>query len=208
MSEKINSKCAKCRRAGEKLMLKGEKCIGPKCPFAKRSYPPGAHGPDRKRSKTSGYGKQLAEKQKVKRMYGLIERQFSNIVSEAVSKIGDTSKILVGMLESRLDNVVFRAGFAKSRLAARQLVSHGLITVNGRKIDVPSYRVKVGSSVAIKESARKKKGMEGFSERLAKAELPAWLSVDPQAYTMKVLNAPTLDNPNFNAQAIIEFYSR
>lgn len=208
MSEKINSKCAKCRRAGEKLMLKGEKCVGPKCPFAKRSYAPGAHGPDRKRSKLSGYGKQLLEKQKVKRMYGLIERQFSNIVSDAVGKVGDTSKILVGLLESRLDNVVFRAGLAKSRISARQLVSHGLVTVNGKKIDVPSYRVKTGSTVAIKESAGKKKGMEGLSERLAKAEFPAWIGVDPQALSAKVLNAPTLDNPNFNAQAIIEFYSR
>ncbi len=189
-------------------MLKGEKCIGPKCPFAKRSYPPGAHGPDRKRKKISGYGKQLAEKQKVKRMYGLLEKQFSNLVSEASSKVGDTSKTLIGMLESRLDNVVFRAGFAKSRLSARQLVSHGLVTVDGKKIDVPSYRVKTGSIVAVKESAQKKKGMEGLTERLAKVEFPAWLSVDPEALSAKILNSPFLDNPNFNVQVIIEFYSR
>lgn len=208
MSIKVNSKCAQCRRAGEKLMLKGEKCIGPKCPFAKRSYPPGMHGPDKKRVKISGYGKQLKEKQKIKRMYGLLERQFSNLVAEASRKKGDTSKILTAYLESRLDNVVFRAGFAKSRLSARQLVSHGLISVNGRKVDVPSFRAKPGMIIAIKEDKKKKRGLENLSERIAKAELPSWLSVNPELLSAKILNDPILENPNFNAQSIIEYYSR
>ena len=208
MSQKVNSKCAQCRRAGEKLMLKGEKCVGPKCPFAKRSYPPGMHGPDKKRVKISGYGKQLKEKQKIKRMYGLLERQFSNLVSEAARKKGDTSKILTAYLESRLDNVVFRAGFAKSRLSARQLVSHGLITVNGRKVDVPSFRAKPGMIIAIKENKKKKTGLENLGERIAKAELPSWLSVNPELLSAKILNDPILENPNFNAQSIIEYYSR
>ena len=189
-------------------MLKGEKCLGPKCPLAKRNYPPGMHGPEQKRSKLSGYGRQLKEKQKVKRIYGLMERQFSNYVEEASTKIGDTSKYLIAYLESRLDNVVFRAGFAKSRLSARQLVSHGLFTVNGRKTDIPSYRVKVGDTVSVKETAKTKKVFQGLEERLAKAELPAWLSVDAKSFSAKTLNAPTLDNPNFNPQSIVEFYSR
>ncbi len=189
-------------------MLKGEKCMGPKCPFGKRSYAPGVHGPDSRRSKISGYGKQLKEKQKVKRIYGLLERQFSNYVAEAEGKVGDTSKWLTQYLESRLDNVVYRGGLAKSRLGARQLVSHGLIAVNGGKVDVPSFRVKPGMVVAIKEGAKKKKGMENIGERLTKAEFPSWISVDATALSVKVLNLPTLENPNFNAQSIIEFYSR
>lgn len=209
MSEKLNSKCAKCRAAGEKLMLKGEKCIGSKCPFAKRSYPPGDHGPDKKRrGKISGYGRQLMEKQKVKRMYGLMEKQFSAVVAEAESRTGDTGKILVSILESRLDNIVYRAGFARSRMSARQMVTHGLVTVDGKKLDVPSARIKVGAIISIKESAKKKKGLEGLSERLAKVELPSWLSVDANALSIKVLNTPALENPNFNVPAIIEFYSR
>jgi len=208
MSQKVNSKCAQCRRAGEKLMLKGDKCVGPKCPFVKRSYPPGMHGPDKKRVKISGYGKQLKEKQKIKRIYGMLERQFSNLVAEASLKEGDTSKILTSYLESRLDNAVFRAGFAKSRLSARQLVSHGLITVNGRRVDVPSFRAKPGMIIAVKENKKKKRIMENLSERIAKAELPSWVSVNPEALSAKILNEPVLENPNFNAQSIIEYYSR
>lgn len=208
MSLKINSRCAQCRRAGEKLMLKGEKCLGPKCPFVKRSYPPGMHGPDQRRAKLSGYGKQLKEKQKVKRAYGLIERQFANLVEEAQNKVGDTSKILVNLLESRLDNVVYRAAFGKNRMNARQLVSHGLITVNGKKVDIPSFRVKAGMVVAIKPEAKSKKAFENFTERLTKADYPSWISVDPVAFSARILNAPALENPNFSAQSIIEFYSR
>lgn len=208
MSEKINTKCAQCRRAGEKLMLKGEKCLTPKCPMNKRNYPPGMHGLNQKRTKMSGYGRQLKEKQKVKRVYGLIERQFANYVNEAAKKVGDTGKLLVASLESRLDNVVFRAGFAKSRLTARQLVNHGHFTVNGRKVDIPSYRVKSGDVVAVKESAKNKKGMQGLEERLAKAEYPSWIGVDAKTLSAKVLNIPTLENPNFNPATIIEFYSR
>lgn len=208
MSVKINSKCVKCRRAGEKLMLKGEKCLGPKCPFNKRNYAPGMHGPDKKHAKISGYGKQLKEKQKVKRMYGLVERQFENYVEEASRKVGDTSKFLIGYLESRLDNTVFRAGLAKSRLAARQLVSHGLITVNDRKVDIPSFRVKPGSVISVKKEYKNKKVFEGLEERLSKAEFPSWLGVDAKDMSAKVLNQPVLETPNYNAQSIIEFYSR
>jgi len=208
MSKKINSACAKCRRAGEKLMLKGEKCFGPKCPLTKRNYPPGMHGPTQKRTKTSGYGKQLREKQKAKRLYGLLERQFANYVTEASSKVGDTSKYLIQYLESRLDNAVYRAGFSKARLSARQLVGHGLMSINGRRVDVPSYRVRVGDVIAVKESAKNKKVFQGLAERLAKIDPPAWIGLSANDLSFKVLNPPAIDEPGFDAKMIIEFYSR
>lgn len=208
MSIKINSKCAQCRRATEKLMLKGDKCLGPKCPLGKRNYPPGMHGPDQKRAKISGYGKQLREKQKVKKIYGILERQFANYVAEAESKVGDTSKYLLSYLESRLDNVVYRMGFCKSRIAARQVVGHGHITVNGRKTDIPSYRVRVGDVIALRESDKNKTSFQSIGERLAKAEPPSWIGIDAQTVSAKILNTPIADNPIFNANSIIEFYSR
>jgi len=208
MSQKINTHCAKCRRAGVKLMLKGDKCLGPKCPFAKRSYAPGQHGPDSRRGKLSGYGSQLREKQKAKRIYGLIEKQFANYVAKSSKKVGDTPKILLVALETRLDNVVYRMGLGKSRLAARQIVSHGLVTVNGKKVDVPSYAVKIGDIVALSAKGKNKKGFENIAERLAKIEAPAWLAVNSKEISAKVLNVPQVDDPGFNTRAIIEYYSR
>jgi small subunit ribosomal protein S4 len=208
MSKKINSNCAKCRRAGVKLILKGEKCLGPKCPFAKRSYAPGQHGPDARRAKLSGYGTQLKEKQKAKRIYGLIERQFSNYVTKSSAKTGDTSKILLAALESRLDNVVYRMGLGKSRLGARQIVSHGLVTVNGKKLDIPSYSVRVGEVVGLSTKGKAKKGFENIAERLSKIDAPSWLSVDSKDVSAKVLNVPQVDDAGFNAKLVIEFYSR
>ncbi len=208
MSLKTNSRCAQCRRAGEKLMLKGEKCLGPKCPMTKRSYPPGMHGPDQKHVKISGYGKQLREKQKVKRIYGILEKQFSNYVAEAAEKVGDTSKYLLSYLESRLDNVVYRMGLCKSRITARQIVSHGHIMVNGKKLDVASARVRVGDVVALRDGAKNKKEFQGISEKLVKVEAPVWLGLDAKTASAKILNMPMVENPIFNAKAIIEFYSR
>ncbi len=208
-TKKISTACSQCRRAGEKLFLKGEKCMTPKCPILKRNFPPGQHGTGKKRGgKLSGYGKQLREKQKVKKMYGILEKQFSNYVSEAESKPGDTSKYLVMALESRLDNAVFRAGFTKSRAAARQMVKHGSISVDGEKVDIPSYRVSVGEVISLSSKAKNKKGFEGMAEKLAKAETPAWLSVDSKEIKAKILNTPTDEDPNFNAKVIVEFYSR
>lgn len=208
MSKKINTNCAKCRRAGVKLMLKGEKCLGPKCAFAKRSYAPGQHGPDSKRAKLSSYGAQLKEKQKAKRIYGLIERQFSNYVTKSSAKTGDTSKILLAMLESRLDNVVYRMGLGKSRLDARQIVGHGLVTVNGKKLDIASYNVKVGEVVGLSTKGKGKKAFEKIAEKLAKTEAPVWLGIDSKDISAKVLNVPHVDDAGFNTKAIIEFYSR
>lgn len=176
--------------------------------LAKRNFPAGQHGAQRKRAKVSGYGKQLREKQKVKLTYGLKEKQFANYVAEASKKTGDTSKYLLSYLESRLDNVVFRAGLAKTRPAARQMVSHGMITVNGSKVDIASYRVRVGEVVGVKEKSLKSKLFEGISDVMQKKEAPAWLAVDAKKVTAKVVNQPTLQNPNFDANAIAGFYSR
>ncbi len=203
MARNLEPKHKMCRKFGEKL------CDSPKCPVTRRSYPPGQHGPNQKgHKKISGYGRQLREKQKVKKIYGILERQFSNYVAEAAKKTGDTSKFLVTYLESRLDNVVYRMGIAKSRRAARQLVSHGHIAVNGKKLTIPSYRVRVGESIGVREEARKKTIFAPLAEALAKVETPAWLSIEPKTLTGKVLNSPIVDNLHFDAKSIIEFYSR
>jgi small subunit ribosomal protein S4 len=202
MARDLRPKHKLCRLYGEKL------CDSAKCPITRRNYPSGQHGQERKRAKLSGFAKQLREKQKAKFVYGLLERQFSNYVAEASKKTGDTSKIFLSYLESRLDNVVFRSGFAASRRLARQLVTHGHITVNGRKLDIPSYRVKVGDVVSIKEGSKKSKVFESLAERMSKTEAPSWLAVEPKNSTGKVLNAPSLERPNFDAKLIVEFYSR
>lgn len=174
----------------------------------KRNTPSGVHGAGRKRAKLSNYGKQLREKQKAKRLYGILEKQFSNYVTEASKKTGDTSKILVQYLESRLDNVVYRAGFAASRGAARQMVSHGHITVNGKKLDIPSYRVRVGDVIGVHAGSKASKLFATVAEVIAKKEFPSWITVKGADLTAKVLNAPSLELPNFDAAAIIGFYSR
>ncbi len=202
MARDLRPKHKLCRKYGEKL------CDCAKCPVLKRSYPPGQHGPDQKRVKLSGYGKQLREKQKVKRIYGILERQFSNYVAEASKKTGDTSKFLLNYLEARLDNVVYRSGLAPSRAAARQLVNHGHVLVNGKQVNIPSYRVKVGEGVELNETSKKSKLFENIAEVINKKEMPSWISVDAKKLSAKVLNSPTVENPNFDAKSIIGFYSR
>lgn len=205
----LDRQCSQCRRAKEKLFLKGDKCAGPKCPMIKRPYAPGQHGPTKKGArKLSDYGKQLKEKQEAKRTYGLRERQFSNYVTEASSKPGDTGKFLLQYLESRLDNVVYRIGLAKSRALARQLTNHGHIIVNGKKVDIPSYRVRVGEVIALSPKAAKKKSFENIGEILSKVEAPIWLGVDSKTASAKILNTPSVGNTPFSAKMIIEFYSR
>jgi len=208
MARESNDKCSRCRAAGDKLFIKGDKCFGPKCPLIKRNYVPGVHGPDKRHSKKSVYGKQLFEKQKAKRLYGILERQFSNYVAEASKKTGDTSKFLINYLESRLDNVVFRMGLGKSRNASRQIVGHGHVQVNGKKVDIPSFRVKVGDKIALSETALKKIQFDKISEKLAKVELPEWLGLDAKTASAKILNTPSTNAPGYNAKSIIEFYSR
>lgn len=204
-----NNSCAKCRRAAEKLFLKGEKCSTAKCPLVQRNYPPGQHGPTQ-RVRLTGYGEQLKEKQKAKRVYGLRERQFANYVAKASEQKGNTSESLLRFLEMRLDNVVYRLGFTKSRDAGRQLVNHGHFTVDGKKVDIPSFQVKSNQTIAIREKSQKSKVFEGLADKLAKLELSSWLSVDAVKLTGKILNNPKPEDTkvNFDIKKIIEFYSR
>ncbi len=202
MARYIGPKLRLARRFGENI-LGSERYAK-----MKRKNPPGIHGTSKRPKKLSGYGKQLLEKQKVKYIYGLMERQFAKYVAEASEKTGDTSVILVERLESRLDNAVFRAGLGKTRNAARQMVTHGLITVNGKKVDIPSYQIRVGEVIAVADKKKNSPLFAGVLERIQKAELPSWISADGAKLSAKILNKPTLENPNFNAKAIIEFYSR
>ncbi len=204
--------CKTCRRAGQKLFLKGDRCLSAKCAIAKRAYAP---GPQKKRKggSASEYKKSLREKQSLKKWYGVSERQFKRYVNETLAKMGKVDNVaneLIKVLEKRLDNVVFRLGFGKSRLHARQLVSHGLFTVNGKPVDVPSYQVKKGDVIAIKESKKKKNVFADLQTILKKKETPAWLTIDKTKFEGKTIGDPNLDevNPPAEISQIFEFYSR
>ncbi len=200
------AKCKMCRREGEKLFLKGEKCYTSKCPVTRRPYAPGMHGNKRRRGRLSVYGTQLREKQKAKRIYGITESQFVRYVEMANRKDGDTGVLLKKALEMRLDNVVYRLGFAPSRFQARQMVSHALFRVNGHKVNIPSYRVRVGDEITVKDVKQFVKD----AERIKKHEAPGWLSMNPSTLTGKVTNDPqsTDFDTSFNTKHIIEYYSR
>ena len=208
MDSKMNKQRAQCRRAGTKLFLKGEKCNGPKCALVKRNYPSGVHGLMRKRAKKSVYGRQLAEKQRAKEIYGLRERQLSKYMREAATKIGNTGQYLLTFLESRLDNVVFRMGLGDSRAQAKQIVSHGHILVNGKKVDISSYRVRVGDVIGLSDKGKKKTLFVKSTEKLSKHEPVAWISVNPKELSCKILNTPTNETPGFDIKSLIEFYAR
>lgn len=202
--------CKKCRRAGEKLFLKGEKCEGAKCTLVKRNFAPGVHG-NKGFKRLTNYGKQLAEKQKAKRMYGLREKQFRNYFEKSFKKVGKTGELLFGMLENRLDNTIYRLGLAQSRSQARQVVGHGHIEVNGQKVDIPSYQVKVGDIISIKEKAMKSTFFENLKPGLEKKEvIVPWLSLDKKELKGKVTGVPNLSDValNIDWQSIVEFYSK
>jgi small subunit ribosomal protein S4 len=203
MGRNLGPKHKLCRRVGEKL------CGNDKCPVTRRPYKPGVHGPT-SRTRLTGYGIQLIEKQKAKTIYGLLERQFRKYVEEAARSKGNTADSLLRILESRLDNVVYRLGFAKTRSQSRQYVSHGHFTVNGRKVTVPSISLRAGDVIGIREQSAKTKIFEGMKEKLSKTELPAWLNIDPDTMTGKVVGVPkaTDANPLFDTKQIIELYSR
>ena len=177
MARYTDADCKRCRREKMKLFLKGSKCDSPKCPFEKRPYPPGQHG--RGRSKESEYLLQLREKQKAVRMYGVLEKQFGNYYVEASRQSGKTGDNLLRILESRLDNVVFRAGFAKSRDMARQLVNHGHLMVNGKKVDIPSFRVSPNDIIEVKPSSREMTPFVVAHAEVGERTVPAWLEVVP-----------------------------
>lgn len=205
------SKCKKCRRAGQKLFLKGDRCFSPKCAMIKRPDPPGIHKKGRKgRGGLSEYGKQLAEKQKIKRIYGIGERQFKKYVKEAMAERGDTREILLRKLEMRLDNIVFRLGWVKSRNAARQLVNHGHILINGKRVNIPSYQTKKGQVIVLGGKIKNSDLMKDLPTILKKYEPPAWLSLDKETLDGKILDAPSvIDLGDLNpAGFVIQFYSR
>ncbi|MFA5106969.1 MAG: 30S ribosomal protein S4 [Patescibacteria group bacterium] len=209
MARGIDHKCKQCRREGEKLFLKGEKCFSGKCPIVKRNYPPGLHGV-KGRSRQSNFGMQLREKQKAKRLYRLSERQFFNYFQKATKQQGETVENFLRLLELRLDNVIYRLGIGASRDQARQIVGHGFVLVNGRGVNIPSYQVKAGDVITIKETKQKRPAFQEALKKLEKHETPSWLSFDKPAVKATVTAVPTMPElkQNFQPQLIIEFYSR
>ncbi|MBI5765830.1 30S ribosomal protein S4 [Candidatus Falkowbacteria bacterium] len=207
----VNAQCKKCRRAGEKLFLKGERCYSPKCALVKRNFPPGMHG-EKGFRKLTNYGQQLMEKQKAKRLYGLRERQFRNYFDKAFRKVGNTGELLFGLLEKRLDNTIFRLGLASSRAKARQLISHGHIMVNGKKVDIPSFQTKAGDIIGLRARALKSSLFVDLEQKLteAKENMAPWLMVDPKTHEGKITGQPKLGEVemNINWQVIVEFYSK
>lgn len=203
----VEAKCKQCRREGAKLFLKGEKCFS-KCPFVRRGYAPGQHGISR-RKKPSDYGIMLREKQKVKRIYGVLERQFENYFKKASAKKDVTGEILLQLLESRLDNIVYRMGFAASRREAKQLVSHSLFAVNGRKTNIPSRIIKPGDEVSVIETKKKLKYFEEIKEKKPR-ETFDWLESNLKSLKGKYKNYPLRSqlDPEIKEQLIVEFYSK
>jgi len=201
--------CRLCRREGTKLFLKGAKCFMEKCPVEKRNFAPGQHGKDRK-AKIVGYGLQLREKQKAKRMYFAQESQFRNYFEKAARAKGVTGEVLLQQLERRLDSVVFRLGFAVARRQARQLVRHGHVAVNGRKVNIPSFQVNAGDEVSIREGSRKLVVLEAAKEFASHQTAPAWLEIDRDNYKGRVLSLPRREEINLpvNEQLIVELYSK
>ncbi len=200
--------CRLCRREGTKLFLKGDRCFSPKCGIERRSYPPGQHGQGRTRF--SDYGVQLREKQKVKRMYGLLEKQFAQTMHRATRMKGRAGENLLMLLERRLDNVVFRMGFATSRAEARQLVRHGHFLVDGSKSMTPSIQVRPGAKVSVREKSRKIARIVGALETLEGRSVPQWLEIDKEAFTGTVKALPTREDITLpiQEQLIVELYSR
>lgn len=208
MARYTGAVCRLCRREGMKLYLKGDRCYSDKCAFVTKQYAPGQHGTSRK--KVSEYGTQLREKQKVKRIYGVQEKQFRIYYATASRKAGVTGENLLSLLERRLDNVIYRLGLASSRVDARQLVRHGHFTVNGRKVNIPSFLVREGMVISVKEGSRKSPKFEAIAEAIAHRNPPAWLELDKENLVGKVVALPAradIDMP-INEQLIVELYSR
>jgi len=202
--------CRLCRREGMKLFLKGERCHTEKCAIEKRNFAPGQHGKDKK-AKVVGYGLQLREKQKARRYYQVLEGQFRNLYEKAVKQKGITGELMLAALEKRLDNVMFRMGLATSRAQGRQLVRHGHITVNGKKVNIPSYTVKPGDSVEIRESSKNNTSILAARDATAHTPSPSWLEVDRDALRARILQQPKreeLVQIQLNEQLIVELYSK
>ena len=209
MARNLDAKCRQCRREGEKLFLKGEKCYTDRCAIERRGYPPGQHGGRRAR-RVLGYGLQLREKQKVKRNYGILETQFRNYFKEADRLRGITGENLLVLLERRLDNVVYSLGFAASRAQARQLVRHGHVLLDGRKTTIPSLQVREGQTVAIKEASRKNDQIRASVETARGRGVPEWLELDAENFTGRATRLPIREDIKLpiQEQLIVELYSR
>jgi small subunit ribosomal protein S4 len=208
MARYTDAVCRLCRREGTKLFLKGDRCFTPKCGIERRAYPPGQHGQGRARF--SDYGVQLREKQKVKRMYGLLEKQFASTMHRALRMKGRTGDNLLMLLERRLDNVVFRLGFATSRAEARQLVRHGHFLINGRRVSTPSMIVNPGAKVSVREASRKVARIAGALETLEGRSVPQWLETDKENFAGSVKALPSREDITLpiQEQLIVELYSR
>ena len=209
MAKMVGPDCRQCRREGCKLFLKGERCVSKKCAFERRPVIPGQHGASRKR--VTEYGTQLREKQKTKRYYGVMERQFANYFEMATKVKGlTTGEALLQILERRLDNVVYRLGFAMSRAEAKQLVNHGHFTVNGKKVNIPSYLVKAGDVIAVVDKSKENGRFKLVKEEGVYGNAPKWLEVDAEKLTAKVVALPTREDIDYPVEEhlIVEFYSR
>lgn len=204
--------CRLCRREGEKLFLKGSRCLTPKCSFERRSYPPGQHGREKqfRRGRASDYLLQLREKQKARRVYGIMERQFSRYFSQAQQQVGLTGTNLLTLLESRLDNVIYRLGMASSRAQARQLVTHGHVMLNGRRTNVPSALVSPGDVVSVRPESQRLTYFKELRQEMDTRRVPRWLTVDPGQLSANVLHLPAREDIDvtLNEQLIVEYYSR
>ncbi len=209
MARYIGPVCKLCRREGMKLYLKGDRCYSEKCAYTRRPYPPGQHGQGR--IKLSEYAIRLREKQKVRRIYGVLEKQFRGYYHTASRRKGRTGEEMLSILERRLDNLVYRFGFAGSRNDARQLLRHGHIKVNGKRVDIPSYVASVGDSIELTEGARKFKRVEEAMANADKRPMLSWLNVDKESFTGTVKAAPVreeLNEPLIDEQLVVEYYSR
>lgn len=209
MARRTTASCRLCRREGEKLFLKGTKCTTDKCAIMKREYAPGQHGQMRKR-KPSNYSIQLREKQKAKRIYGILERQFANYFKKAERAKGTTGEVLFQLLERRLDNVIFRANFAESRPKARQAVSHRFVKVNGRKVNIPSYLVKKGDQIEIAGTDSQIKDFKETTKVLEERIIPEWMEVSADALSVKIKRLPTKAEIGMviEESLIVELYSK
>jgi small subunit ribosomal protein S4 len=212
MSKYIGPVCRLCRREGEKLYLKGERCMSPKCAIERRNFPPGQHGKEGqfKRNRSSDYLQQLREKQKARRVYGVLEAQFRRYYKQALKSRGVTGQVLLQLLERRLDNVVYRMGYAVNRAQARNLVTHGHFNVNGRRTDVPSLIIEPGDVVEVRPGSQKRTYFRDLKAGDGNRSVPGWLSADMSRLSGQVLRLPSREeiDANLNEQLIVEYYSR
>ena len=209
MARNLDPKCRQCRREGEKLFLKGEKCFTDKCAIEKRNYPPGQHG-QRRSSRLSDYGVQLREKQKLRRIYGVLEKQFRSYYAEADRRKGVTGENLLQLLESRLDNVVYKMGIGASRTEARQIVRHNSILVNGQRVNIPSYQVAPGDEISVVDTSKNQLRIKAALEAAEERGFPEWIDVDAKGFNGIFKNKPLRDDlpATINESLVVELYSK